>query len=131
MVTQTMPPPQSWRNCPQNQQFCHLPPHEWSAGDTKCPRVAREGPRVTRGVPAKESHDQCGGGGRKHDFFKYFSINGYFKKPILQERGAKTFFYLTSMSKSAFLFSMSCEKQISCLYSVRACIESYITVHAE
>ncbi len=34
-------------------------------------------------------------------------------------RGAKTFFYLTAMSKSAYLFSTSCEKQISCLNSVR------------
>jgi hypothetical protein len=44
-------------------------------------------------------------GFRKLDFFIYSSITGYFKKPILQDRGAKTFFYLTSMSKSAYLRS--------------------------
>ncbi len=43
---------------------------------------------MTREGPAKESHDQCGGGGRKRDFFKYSSINGYFKILILQGAGA-------------------------------------------
>ncbi len=80
-------------------------------GPAKCLRVARQGVMwpVWWGV-------------KKSDFFKYSSINSYLKKLILQERGANACPYLTLMSKSAYLLSMSCEKRISCilLYSVRA-----------
>ncbi len=88
-----------------------------------------KGPRVTcevsaSGPPRSHVTSAVGGGGRKRDFFKYSLINGYLKKPVLQERSANICPYLISMSKSAYLLSMSCEKRISCLYSVGAYINA-------
>jgi hypothetical protein len=115
-------PPPSWRNYPQNRWICRLSPRGWAAGDAKGPRMARKWPEKCPRVVRQGVTWPVWWGVRKRDFFIYSSINGYFKKPILQGRGAKTFFYLTSMSKSAYFFSTSCEKRISCLYSVCACI---------
>ncbi len=82
-----------------------------AAGDAKClPRScevsANNPPRVT-----------CGAGW-ENAISSYTLQLMVISRNLFYKSGVqKTFFYLTSMSKSASLFSMSCEKWISCLYS--------------
>jgi hypothetical protein len=118
------PPPQLAELSPRSAELPSLTTWQWLRVMPSVRQRSAKRLRVTqsvRQVCAKESRDQYGVGWKNVSSSSIPQLK-VISRNFFHKSGVENLLYLTAISKSAYIFSTSCEKRTPCLYGVRVYI---------